>query len=202
MYITNSNKKILQELNHLLAVVCTLFILQHGNTIPHTQYNHNHIDQISEMSLIQLWLFIHSLQPIIVNMSSLHQDLPFDRHHLLMLKVASGELVNEISVLLTSLTDNNREHHIFPKHICQRILLKINSILRPSLDAIHSHHTYPMTGSYMDKPTLKVLTATHNLRQNLIIIKGNMETVENQFYTDTLLSMVLQILNTHRKIPL
>jgi hypothetical protein len=126
-------------------------------------------------------------------MSSLHQDLPFDRHHLLMLKVASGELVNEISVLLTSLTDNNREHHIFPKHICQRILLKINSILRPSLDAIHSHHTYPMTGSYMDKPTLKVLTSTHNLRQNLIIIKGNMETVENQFYTDTLLSMVKEL---------
>lgn len=110
-----------------------------------------------------------------------------------MLKVASGELTNEISVLINSLTDTNREHHIFPKHICQRILLKVKSILIPSLESIPLPITNPTPEGYIDKATTKVLASIHPLRQNLILIKGNVENAENQFHTDSLLFIVKEL---------
>ena len=109
--------------------------------------------------------------------------------------VMERQLFKAVISLSSSFDAPTEQQHIFPIPICQRIILKLDNILIPSLHSI----PFPgLTSSSIevgaeDMLSNEILLAVNKLRQNLILIRGNVQIVEKQLSVTYTLSMVKEL---------
>ena len=119
------------------------------------------------------------------------ENIGIHRYQFVILAVCTKELVNEINVLKTTLSDTESEALIFPKQVVRRVIWKIEEIIKPQFKQLPLPGTEPIS-TKLNSHLNQIYLDINNLRQNLMLISGNMDICDKLFVNENyyLLTMV------------